>query len=309
MLVRLDLSEVRVRGDVEREAFGEPVLHIDADFVLAFEVCATRLAHRASEHERLDPQVPAGRRGRETFQVAREGEAVERVGTRDGRPIGCFVVAAKRAPEVDAPRVATRLEAEGPEGDLHLERPAVLDLLSLDAPDRIPGGIDLAPLIGHLAITPRAFRVCQKDVTVSAVPEGVEDDLEDILRRLAKVLPDVVDDGLLRIVQIRRDVQVGAVVGDPDLRLFRRGITLSGLGLDEATQSFASPYRLGQPAVDLDGFGRLDCANPRPLGVGDRVGKDGLGLHRSWDGGKGRKRCHSERKKRRVPTQRGLKGK
>ena len=104
-------------------------------------------------------------------------------------------------------------------------------------------------------------------------------------------------------MQIRGDVQVGAVVGDPDLRLFRRGITLSRLGLDEAAQGLAPLYRLGQPAVDLDGFGHLDCTNPRPLGVGDHVGKDGLGLHRGGDSGKGGKRYHRESEKRGMPTQ------
>jgi hypothetical protein len=120
------------------------------------------------------------------------------------------------------------------------------------------------------------------------VVERVQDDLEAILFSSGKVLPDVVDDDsrTAAVVTDGCDVEVLAVERHPDLGVFRRGLALVRLGLNEAGhRRRQAPGGIVEYAVDDHRVSRLDGENLqapalRPGGERPRLDRSFVGRRR-----------------------------
>ncbi len=186
--------------------------------------------------------------------------------------------------EIDGPEVSAALrEPELVERDAHLERPA----FAVDAggafPDAVPRRVHELVVIER-PVHDRAGRIDGEEVAAPPVVIRVDPEVEPVRIDLVVAASEQPDDAVRpRIAAAGGDVEVLAVVGDPDGRRLGRGRAVRRVRLDEAAGSRRLPDVFRQPAVDLDGRGRADGGD-RPAGGGPRAGR-GQGRREDKAGG------------------------
>lgn len=187
--------EVGIDGEVERERRRHARLHVDAGAQVLVELGFADATQAAADQERFDAEVAALPQRGESREVALGRRSIDGVGARDGRPIAHFVLAPHAAREVDAPDLAVaRLEPQRLERDAKLRGPAVRTTPSLNPPDRVSIGVDVAAFVRHLGIRLGASGVGREHEAVAPIGERVEEHFEDVLVASDEVLANLVDD-------------------------------------------------------------------------------------------------------------------
>ena len=179
------------------------------------------------DRERFQPQIEAARDCRQPVQLAGHADARQRVGFRDRRPQGAFVLAAGVALEVHAPdlRVA-RHEPHRAERNLDLGGPALIVDARRRVPHAVPVAVDVrggAPpaafaFVEDLLFELGAKRRGQEHVAVARIVEGVEDHLKVVFVEQPIGIPPHFGgaDGK-RPVGANADIEVTFVVEDANL--------------------------------------------------------------------------------------------
>ena len=270
LLVRLDLGEVRVVGEVQRQARGQRVLEVDPQFLFVAPAAAV---DRPAEGVGRDGKAAVGGDG-DAFDRAGERDPLQSELVRERGPERDLVVTADDALEVDAPAlhvgvaVAQRRERNG-----HLGAPPGLGDLRPHVPDRVPVLVES----GRGAEGPRSLEV---DLGVVLDPggvraeheaglpveEGVEHQPEAVGVVESSVPPGVGHDDRFRLAVVADDADVKrrVRVAQEHLGALGRGRAGRGLDLDEA----------GQRIDDLPSVVRLDDA-VEDGGVLERIGAAG----------------------------------
>ena len=142
--IRLDLREVWIVGEVERQVGGQPVLEVDTTFGLRVggepagrRVESTDLHGR---HGRQDLEIPAGRQPAHPVEQPHLRQESGNV-ARDRRPDDRFVLAANRPRDLKSPPVrlvANRGIAQALKRDRHLGGPAVVHERTARFEQRVP---------------------------------------------------------------------------------------------------------------------------------------------------------------------------
>jgi hypothetical protein len=152
LLIDLDLREVGVVGEVGHQVGGDAVLHVAAG--LEVEIVRERrraqpVGGGAAEGVGLDLEGAAGRRSVDAGGAAVERGAIEAHRPahrrRECREVGPFVLAADRAPYLEAPGLVLAAgEAQRLERNDHLHRPAAREAAGAHVPHRVPVGVGLS---------------------------------------------------------------------------------------------------------------------------------------------------------------------
>ena len=246
LIVGFHLGEVRVDGQVKRQARGDAVLEVHADVAVvgaALHVVAGRAQDVRSQLEIAlagrfhADQVPGFRHPEQVVLAAEMG------------PERRFVLAPDVALEVQAPDRAARSVPETAEGNRHLGAPAVLAAHRSHRPGRVPVQVGAArteaargtpsastALVRELAVVLDSRDVRAEDEAVLPVAEGVQDDAEAVLVLEPGVAAAVGDrqGGGLPVEADDGDVEGGVVEGDPHLGPFARRFAFERLHLLEA---------------------------------------------------------------------------
>ena len=196
--VRLDLREVGVVGQVERQVGGDPVLDAHADLaqrVLVAEAAGVPIerADLEARERRQELQVAARRQVRQPLQHPHLGQLAGDV-ARDGRPDQRLGLLPDVAADLEAPPVRLagrpRRVAQALEGDGHLRRPAVLDEAAARLEQRVPGAVaadaepgleapaaSAAPAAAAPAASaaPAAARAPDPAAAAGRLPAGIDD--------------------------------------------------------------------------------------------------------------------------------------
>ena len=182
--------------------------------------------------------------------------------------MGRLVLPENTSPELHPPDLRpTRPEAEGLEGDLHLDGPPPVEAAGPNVPDRVPVGVG-GPFIGDLGVHEATNRVDREGDTVAPVVEGVERHAEPVvLDDLERIALHLVGDppGLRRRVpEARTDIDVPRVIEDPCLGFFRGRLASVRQLLDEAAdRRHLAVDPLVQCSVQPPGSGQADRPNGR----------------------------------------------
>ena len=196
LVIDLDLCEVRVVGQIKRQARGNAVLEVGAEVPCAGCPSLGRRTHSLAQHIRGQLEV-ALTRDLEPMELTGERESVDVELAGERRPERLLVTTADISLEVDAPRLgfATRI-AKRPKRDGKLGAPPDLGDPGGDLPRAIPVKVEpttgaallettahpAAPLalVGDLAVVLDTGRVRAEQKAVLLVQKGVEDDLEAV---------------------------------------------------------------------------------------------------------------------------------
>ena len=184
LLVDLDLGEVRVVREVERQPRRDPELHVEPDVGLA--ACAPFLDQRPRLvlHERvgLHPQVESRPHAPESGQRPRLRHLVDLVPPIERRPEGVLRLAPDAAQDLESPRlvVLRRIEAERGERDLDLYRPPLVMPGRLDADGAFPRLVLGAAVVEELDVLERPAGIHEEHEPVAAVEVRIERHAEDV---------------------------------------------------------------------------------------------------------------------------------
>ena len=292
LLVDLDLGEVRVVGQVERETRRHAVLEVDTEVGVGL-VLAAGAGRLAARSDRVGDQLQVALRWRlDAPERPRVGQPVQVVVPVEFGPEGNFPVARDVALEVQAPGLHLfRRIAEGAEGNRELRAPAELADLGGDGPGAVPvqveaGGQGAAPeaaVAAHaaehagaafhdLAVVLDARRVRAEHETVAAVLERVEDDLEAVRLVQGRVAAAVRDDDPFGFPVVADDRHEEGVLGvrEADLGPFRARLAGEGPGLRRAGSGHDGlPDRIVEnPAVKLGRLSDRQGGSRWPVGLG-----------------------------------------
>ena len=166
LLVHLDLREVGVVGQVEREAGRHAVLQVGAQVPEQRGAAVGVAPQRLAEHVRVQLEV-ARRRHLQPPQLARQRQPVQVELARQRRPVRLLVPVPDVALEVEAPRLrGARRVAQRAERDRELGGPAAVGDLRCHLPDAVPVQVEAAaraallPALGALHQAARRCRRC-----------------------------------------------------------------------------------------------------------------------------------------------------
>ena len=284
LIVGLHLGEVGVDRHVEREARGDAVLEVHADFAVvdaAVHVLASRAQDVGSQLQialarRFHADQVPGFRHPEHVVLAAE------VGPERG-----LVLAPDVALEVQAPDRAVRSVPETAEGNRHLRAPAEGAARRPHCPGGVPvqigaagtaaaGGTAATSLVRELAVVLDARDVRPEDETVLPVAVRVENDPEAVLVLEHGVAAAVGDrqGGSVPVEADDGEVEVGFVEGDPHFGPFARRLAFERLHLLEAgAEVDIEPELLAEHvAVDHGGLGETLGGQAWPVVLGTLSG-------------------------------------
>ena len=309
LLVYLDLSEVGVHGDVQRQVLRDCVL--DVHTCVGQPIILDGGSHDpvgvdARSHKRLHLEVQPRRRRLDSDQIPvhRYAEHPVRPGPRNldryRREVAPLIHAQHGATDLNAPELLdARAIAKRLERNDHLRRPTAVEPTRGHIPDRVPVEVG-GRLIGDLHFRVASDRGHEEADRVTAVAVGVEVDPERVVQaELIRVTAHLVRNPPRlpeRIPHAGGDVQVRVVETNPDFRALRWHASRYGDGLDQVVKRRRRCVEaFAQAAIHGDGFADAEGAERwMALRVpGDRAG----GLPRNgWNGGVGRKRVGARRR-------------
>ena len=291
-VVDLDLGEVRIDGQVEREALRNLNLRFATDVHVRVELyrSSSVVAYRGTEHIRGGRHGPAKRR-LEPRQVTCEIKSIQPELTRHRGPKRFFVQASDTTGNVEAPGRGARPVSERAEGDAKLGVPPLLVPGRRDLPASIPILVEAAtgprlkasapvraateeeaspaPRGSHLAIVFDTRRRRSEYEAVLLVVVSVEHH-DDRVRVGHLIVPDRLarhDLARTGIPRPHTDVDRVSIVEDANLGALRRGLPVHRLALNEAGEDLSSlPRSVVEHPVDIRGNGhRHSRRDPWPL--------------------------------------------
>ena len=276
LLVHLHLREVGVEGEVRGQVLGESVLEVDAAVPAGVVRDGGRggaVGVERADRVGLDLERAVALRHLQADEGAGDRQAeLSRPGRdRHRREIRLLVARSDVPAHLDAPQLrGAGPEAEGLEGDRHLDGPAAVEAAGAHVPDRIPVGVRV-PLVGDLPIAEPADGVDPEGEAVPAVVEGVEHDDEPVVvDELERVALHLVGDPRRlgdRLVNAGRRVDRLVVEEDPGVGRLRGRGPFVGRLLNEAPERLdAGVDRLVEHAVQPQGRIEADGAHRRPAG-------------------------------------------
>src|SRR5688572_13531460 len=310
LLVHLDLSEVGVYGDVQRQVLRDCVL--DVHTCVSQPIILDRGSHdpigadpRGRKRLHLEVQPRRRRLDSDQIPVHRYAEDPIRPGPRhlDRYPGEVApLIAAQHGPTdlntpdlLDARAIAKRLE-----GNDHLRRPPAVEPTCGHIPDRVPVEVR-GRLIGDLHFRVASDRGHEEADCVTAVAVGVEVDPERVVQaELIRIPAHLVRNPPRlpeRIPHAGGDVQVRVVEANPDLRALRWHASRYGNGLDQVVKRRRRCVEaFAQAAIHGNGFADAEGAD-RWMALRVPDDRAGGGLPRNgWDGGVRRKRVSARRR-------------
>ena len=267
-VVRLDLGEVGVPGQIQREVGGQPVLQVQTGLRLAFEVglAGERLAAEGGEGLHLEAVAAADvLQAGERCVLGRLGDTPHEV-LADVGPEDVLVLPPDGALDGDPHHRFLHVgEADGGERDRHLEHPALGVHGGLGGEDAVPVPVGaVEAFVREERVVLGAERADLEDVAVPAVEIGVEgDDHPVVLADPAAAVEDrPVDPVGFGIEEREPEVERVVVVGDPHLGPLAGGRAVHRVALPEAgDRADLGPERFVEHAVHA---GRsLDADRPR----------------------------------------------
>ncbi len=235
LLVGFDLREIRVDGEVPRQARCHAVLHIHAGIEIS-KVGARTDATGARQRVRLDAQVVAGLQALKAFNRSRQRNARKTVNPLHGRPEAVLVQPAQSTLKIDPPRLERFLaELQRAEGNSNLGVPAILADARLHVPHAVPVAVLVTAFVGHLRVPLRARWVHGELITVPLVVKRVDHHLKVIAVTGVEVLAELVDDDLVRLIVLGKHAneQRVIVVEQLDLGVEGRWLAFARVVLDE----------------------------------------------------------------------------
>ena len=178
LLVRLDLREVGVPGEVGGEVLGQAVLDVEADIPIQFgRWVGVDDGRGSADGVRLDVEDVALVGQLQTHQHGGVGHPEDAPAShRDGhrREVDALVVPAHDAAKLDSPdRRRSRPVAERLERDLHLDGPAALEASRAHVPYRVPVAVRIA-FVGDGEVAERTERIGIEGDAVAPIVERVE---------------------------------------------------------------------------------------------------------------------------------------
>ncbi len=256
-LIHLDLCEIGVHGQVRANRGRRVVEKIDAGVGVPIEASPAqpRRLRRADQAIRLDVEAAPLRHVLDAGDMTGVRHPLQPLIAGPAHPDTHLVLAMKGALDIEAPRVAVRIEVERAEGKLNLERPADLTAPRPGRPDAVPGAV-LAG-VAHERVRHRAFRIHFEEIPGARVQERVDGPSDFVVGAQRLVAPALLpDDGIgLGVVRRHAQVQRVAVKRDTDVRSLRCGLAVVRVDLYEvARRNRARPDGLVQPAIDVDRF-------------------------------------------------------
>jgi hypothetical protein len=230
---------------------------------------------RAAEDVRLDVEpVSLGDVG-EAGHASGVGHPVEALVTRPARPDAVFVSARERARDVDAPRVAVRVEVERAERDLNLEAPRVFAAMHAEVPDAVP--LAILAVDAEQRVGQRAGGICFEEISGASIEERIDRPLHLVVllqRLVASLLVARQARGGLGVVADDAEIDRLRVERDAHFRLLGGGRAVVGIDLDEVGRHLRTlPDRFVEVAVERDDLALRDA-----LG-----GNDAPCLRGRWD--------------------------
>ena len=295
LVVRFDLREIGIDGEVRNEAFRDPVLrvetHVGVEVVLEGNIGVAVGPHRA-RRVRLELEIEGAHRRLDPDECPRVGKlrnAPHAKSSRDRRQVAELVLRAYDPTEVDPPNLALALlVAKRFERDRELDRPAFGETGRFDVPHRVPVRVDVA-LASNLSVVQRAERIGVEQKAVATIVERVENDGEIVVvKNAASVASQLVGHDLLGVgVPVaRRHVDVLVIEEDPDFGFLSRRLALVRLLLDESADGWdAAVDVLLEPSIQGDrGLERYRAQRNLAIGVArdDFRGCRRRGVRRCW---------------------------
>ena len=308
LLVDLDLCEVGVHGEVQRQVLRDGVLDVQACVrqpIILDSGSHDPIGADPRGRKRLHLEVQPRRRRLDADQIPVHRYAEDRIRPgprhldRYRGEVAPLIAAQHGATDLNAPDLLDAWAiAERLEGNRHLNRPPAVEPTRGHIPDRVPVEIG-GRLIGDLHFREAADRVHEEADGVAAVAVGVEVDPERVVgAELGRIAAHLVRNPprlAERIPHAGGDVQVRVVESNPDLRALRWYASRDGDGLDQVVKRrrrFVEGF--AQAAIHDDSFADTVGANRRiPLRVpGDCTGG---GRDRLSEGTAGQEQAEGER--------------
>ncbi len=288
LLVDLDLCEVGVHGEVQRQVLRDGVLDVQACVrqpIILDSGSHDPIGVDARGRKRLHLEVQPRRRRLDSDQIPVHRYAEDRIRPgprhldRYRGEVAPLIAAQHGATDLNAPdlldawAIAKRLER-----NRHLSRPPAVEPACGHIPDRVPVEVG-GRLIGDLHFRVAADRVHEEADRVTAVVVGVEVDPERVVgAELSRIPAHLVRNPprlAERIPHAGGDVEVRVVESNPDLRALRWCASRYGDRLDQVVKRrrrFVEGF--AQAAIHDDSFADTVGADRRmALRVpGDREG-------------------------------------
>ncbi len=256
--IGLDLAEVRIDGEVECEAVGQPVLDVGAQ--AAVEVTARlervpvlrRRERLLRDYVRQDLQSPRRRDPLDSSEVAVFADPTRGV-FGDRLPLHRLVFPLNHPLDVEPPNLlGRRREAQLRQRNSELGHPALFVHSGRHVPNRIPRVI-LAGVVEQVFISLDTRRVHPEFKRGSAVEIRVDAHRQPVGRRIQIASRELPDDLVgLAVVGADTDVKRPIIVEHSCLGALARGLPLVRIPLHEVGDRLRQrPDRLVQPPVEL----------------------------------------------------------
>ena len=277
-VVHLDLGEVGVVGEVERERSSHAPLEVEAGVGVGRRSAAARAASagptaagpsaepRAPSdpepstygltsrlRDGLIPVRPCSRPASETRYAAELlNDPVSRgIGAQN---VSSFLRRMRRS--TFNPQLSSERSNRSVENGIAISADQPQSVRRAPTrPDAVPVAIDVPAFVGDQGVGARAVGVGGEAIGVPAVEEGVEHDQDGVVLREVGVLLHLLGDDRLGIAVTRpyRDIERRGSERDRELGGLARRLSLARLALHEPSAAIgAGPCRVAQIAVDVD---------------------------------------------------------
>ena len=224
------------------------MVRIEGKTALHVVVASVRVAQRPAG---LDVDARAIDIG-ESRQGADAGDVHDGPVLRRIRPAHLLVLASNQTLGLEAPGASPRFESDGLEGNRELRRPALVVHRGVGVPDPVPVSPEPRVVLDQ-PLAAGSQWIDLEEIGISVVVEGVEDQVDAIVRRHVHVLDHLGCDQLVGLAVVHPDAQVEEVLveEDPDLGALARLRPLDGIHLDHRIErNGVAPDGLVQNAVD-----------------------------------------------------------
>ncbi len=264
-LIDLGLREVGVHGEIGPEPRRDAVEEIAADLRVVRDPRITSSRERLRGPYQVWLHVEAMPLGHVSNAGHQTGIAhpVQPLVSWPAHPDVLFVLAGNRAAEVEAPRVAIRVEIQRPERNFDLECPPNLAAGRSGVPDPVP--LPVVCIARPQCVRHRAQRVHLEPIGGPAIKEGIDGPLELVIGGKVPVPAHLIENQLVRLGIEHRgaDVEIVGAEDDANFGLLGRRLAVVRLHLHEVRRRYrAHPDILIESSVERD---RLAGAHPHCL--------------------------------------------
>ncbi len=287
--VGLDLGEVGVGRQVQRESARERIADVEADL-------ARRVVERGGTGETGHRTVRARQDVRRHVErrpaphavqrdVPRERRLAERergIDRRERDPLAQTRHEPRHGQAHDGAAAGIGAKADRRERDAHLGEPAVGRHLRPRRPEAVPVLVERRAVVGHELVEAHAGRRRAEPLGVAVVVEGVDVDRERVVAVPAVAVQRIdADAGGVGVVEPAGRVEILVVVGDADLGALCRRAAEDRRVHREGQRRYLLPCGLVRHAVECDGPGEasqrqdpLLCDGGQGRGGKQRAGED-----------------------------------